>query len=237
MLTTGRLIATLAGAALGGVLATRIGLFRALWTMGLVQLLSSLGYALAAALPADRVMISAAALFENFAAGLGTAAFLAFLMSVCERRYAASQFALLTAVYALSRWAVGLLSGMLAEQFGYASYFLLHLRARRAGVCAVALDPGCDTGGGGGDSLGWAGRVTANHGATEDTENSTENNKFFCFSFVYPSCPPWLRGSQFDIAPFATLRVTSASHGAAASAQPPPASAAAGARPAAPARR
>lgn len=124
-LTTGRLIATLAGAALGGVLATRIGLFRALWTMGLVQLLSSLGYSAAAAVPPDLGIISAAALFENFAAGLGTAAFLAFLMSVCERRYAATQFALLTAVYALSRWAAGLASGVLTEQLGFSQYFLL----------------------------------------------------------------------------------------------------------------
>ena len=138
VLTTGRLIATLAGATIGGLLATRIGLFRALWTMGLVQLLSSLGYAAAAALPPDRAVISAAALFENFAAGLGTAAFLAFLMSVCERRYAATQFALLTAVYALSRWAVGLVSGVLAERLGFAHYFLLTFAL---GVPAYGLLP------------------------------------------------------------------------------------------------
>jgi PAT family beta-lactamase induction signal transducer AmpG len=138
VLTTGRLIATLVGATLGGLLATRIGIFRALWTMGLVQLLSSLGYALAAALPAHGALISAAALFENFAAGLGTAAFLAFLMSVCERRYAATQFALLTAAYALSRWAVGLTSGVLAEQMGFARYFLLTFAM---GVPAYALLP------------------------------------------------------------------------------------------------
>jgi MFS transporter, PAT family, beta-lactamase induction signal transducer AmpG len=138
VLTTGRLVATLAGAALGGLLATRIGLFRALWTMGLVQLLSSLGYALAAALPPDIAVISAAALFENFAAGLGTAAFLAFLMSVCERRYAATHFALLTAVYALSRWAVGLASGVLAERYGFANYFLLTFAL---GLPAYALLP------------------------------------------------------------------------------------------------
>jgi len=137
-LTTGRLVATLAGAALGGVLATRIGIFRALWTMGLVQLLSSLGYALAAAVPAHHGLITGAALFENFAAGLGTAAFLAFLMSVCERRYAASQFALLSAVYALSRWAVGLVSGVLAERFGFAHYFLLTFAL---GLPAYALLP------------------------------------------------------------------------------------------------
>jgi len=137
-LTTGRLIATLAGAALGGLLATRIGLFRALWTMGLVQLLSSLGYSLAAAMPPGLAVISGAAVFENFAAGLGTAAFLAFLMSVCERRYAATQFALLTAIYALSRWAVGLVSGVLAEQLGFAHYFLLTFAM---GVPAYGLLP------------------------------------------------------------------------------------------------
>jgi PAT family beta-lactamase induction signal transducer AmpG len=124
-LTTGRLIATLVGATLGGLLATRVGLFTALWSLGLVQLLSSLGYAGAAWAAPDKLLITGAALFENFAAGLGTAAFLAFLMSVCERRYAATQFALLTAVFALSRWAAGLASGVLAEELGFGHYFLL----------------------------------------------------------------------------------------------------------------
>ncbi|MEP6687480.1 MAG: MFS transporter, partial [Gemmatimonadales bacterium] len=122
-LTTGRLLATLAGAALGGVIATRVGIFHALWSLGLVQLLSSVGYAAAAAATAGKVPIIAAALFENFAAGLGTAAFLAFLMSVCERRYAATQFALLSAIFALSRWGAGLMSGVLAERLGFAGYF------------------------------------------------------------------------------------------------------------------
>ena len=124
-LTTGRLLATLAGATLGGIIATRVGIFHALWSLGLVQLLSSVGYAAAAAATAGKVPITAAALFENFAAGLGTAAFLAFLMSVCERRYAATQFALLTAVFALSRWAAGLMSGVLAERLGFATYFFV----------------------------------------------------------------------------------------------------------------
>ena len=144
-LTTGRLLATLGGAAIGGVIATRVGIFNGLWSLGLVQLLSSLGYSAAAAASADKGLITAAALFENFAQGLGTAAFLAFLMSVCERRYAATQFALLSAVYALSRWAAGLLSGVLAERLGFATYFfvtflmglpayLLLPRVRNAGV-------------------------------------------------------------------------------------------------------
>ena len=69
--------------------------------------------------------MAAVALFENFAAGLGTAAFLAFLMSVCERRYAATQYAVLSALLALTRTLAGGASGGLAERLGYARYFLL----------------------------------------------------------------------------------------------------------------
>ena len=138
LLGTGRVLATLAGATLGGIFATRIGLFTALWTMGLVQLLSSLGYALAASAPANPGLITGAALFEYFAAGLGTAAFVAFLMSVCEKRYAASQFAVLSGVYALSRLGIGLVSGVLAERMGFAHYFLLTFAL---GVPAYALLP------------------------------------------------------------------------------------------------
>ncbi|HET7599693.1 MAG TPA: MFS transporter [Gemmatimonadales bacterium] len=124
-LTTARLVATLLGATLGGVLATLLGIFRGLWMLGLVQLLSSLGYAAAAAAAPSKPLIAGVAVFENFAAALGTAAFLAFLMSVCERRYAATQYAVLSALYALSRSAAGVASGVLAERLGFASYFLL----------------------------------------------------------------------------------------------------------------
>jgi PAT family beta-lactamase induction signal transducer AmpG len=139
-LTTGRLLATLVGATLGGVIATRVGIFHALWSLGLVQLMSSLGYAAAAAASAaaGKTPMIAAALFENFAAGVGTAAFLAFLMSVCERRYAATQFALLSAIFALSRWVAGLLSGVLAERLGFGSYFMLTFLM---GIPAFALLP------------------------------------------------------------------------------------------------
>jgi PAT family beta-lactamase induction signal transducer AmpG len=125
ILTPGRIIATVSGAVLGGLLTTRVGIFRGLWTLGIVQALSSLGYAAAATLPPSKPLIIGAALFENFAHGLGTAAFLAFLMSVCERRYAATQFAVLSAVLALSRTLAGGASGVLAENMGYGPYFFL----------------------------------------------------------------------------------------------------------------
>jgi PAT family beta-lactamase induction signal transducer AmpG len=85
-----------------------------------------------------KTLVVGAAYFESFAAGLGTSAYLAFLMSVCEKRYAATQFALLSALLALTRWIAGDLSGNLAEHFGYANYFLLTFAL---GLPAFALIP------------------------------------------------------------------------------------------------
>jgi PAT family beta-lactamase induction signal transducer AmpG len=123
---------------LGGVLTTRLGIFRGLWTLGIVQALSSLGYAGVASVAASKPLIITAALFENFAHGLGTAAFLAFLMSVCERRYAATQFAVLSALLALSRTLAGGASGVLAENLGYGRYFFFTFLL---GLPAFALLP------------------------------------------------------------------------------------------------
>jgi PAT family beta-lactamase induction signal transducer AmpG len=138
VVTSGRLVATVAGAALGGVFTTRYGIFTALWALGLVQAFSSLGYWATAHTVETKSLVVAAAYFESFAAGLGTAAYLAFLMSVCEKRYAATQFAVLSAFLALTRWIAGDFSGHLAEQMGYAHYFLLTFFL---GLPAFALIP------------------------------------------------------------------------------------------------
>jgi PAT family beta-lactamase induction signal transducer AmpG len=138
VVSSGRLVATVAGAALGGVFTTRYGIFTALWALGLVQACSSLGYWATAHTAETKTLVVAAAYYESFAAGLGTAAYLAFLMSVCEKRYAATQFAVLSAFLALTRWVAGDFSGRLAEHMGYANYFLLTFFL---GLPAFALIP------------------------------------------------------------------------------------------------
>lgn len=138
VLTSGRLIATIAGAAAGGVFTTRFGIFTGLWVLGAVQAFSGLAYWASAAPTPTKGMVIAAAYFESFAAGLGTSAYLAFLMSVCEKRYAATQFALLSALLALTRWFAGDFSGALAERMGYANYFLVTFFL---GLPAFALIP------------------------------------------------------------------------------------------------
>ena len=125
VLTTGRMVATVSGAVLGGYLTTRWGMRTALWSLGSLQAVSNLGYWAAAALPPSKGLMLAAALFENFSGGMGTAAFVAYLMSVCEPRFAATQYALLSALLALTRAVAGPIAGLLTERLGYATFFLL----------------------------------------------------------------------------------------------------------------
>jgi len=124
------LVSTTAGVALGvlgalagGAFTSRFGIFRGLWMLGLAQAFSNLGYAAAAALGAGRAGIYAASVCESFTGGLGTAAFLAFLMRACDKRQAATQYALLSALFGLTRTLAGAASGIATARLGYASYF------------------------------------------------------------------------------------------------------------------
>jgi len=113
---------TVAGALIGGELATRWGLFRALWVLGALQALSNLGY-MAAAMAPHRWAVYGASMVESFCSGLGVAAFLAFLMRICDAKQAATRFALLSAVSMLARNLAGAPSGFMVESWGYANYF------------------------------------------------------------------------------------------------------------------
>ena len=116
---------TIAGALAGGMFTSRYGIFHGLWVLGLLQAVSNLGYAGAAAIGGGRPAIYAASMLESFTGGLGTAAFLAFLMHVCEREQAATQYALLSALFGLTRSVSAPFTGVAATHFGYAAYFAL----------------------------------------------------------------------------------------------------------------
>ena len=117
--------ATIVGALAGGVLTSRWGIFRSLWILGLFQAVSNLGYAAAAYAEAGRPGIYAASLVESFTGGLGSAAFLSFLMHVCDKRQAATEYALLSAIFGLTRSLAGAVSGWGAARMGYPAYFAL----------------------------------------------------------------------------------------------------------------
>ncbi|MBP6875551.1 MAG: MFS transporter [Candidatus Eisenbacteria bacterium] len=123
--TTVGVLATVLGAIAGGIFVKRYGIFHGLWVLGLLQALSNLGYAAVAYFDLPRGGIYAASVVESFTGGLGTAAFLSFLMHLCDRQHAAVQYALLSALFGLSRSLAGGVSGWGAERLGYAKYFAL----------------------------------------------------------------------------------------------------------------
>ncbi len=119
------LVSTLLGAAVGGTLMVRLGLFRSLLAFGVLQLVSNLSFmVLALTGKSYPVMVSAIA-FENLCGGMGTAAFVAFLMSLCNKRYTATQFALLSSLAVLGRVFVAPTSGYVVNFIGWANFFLL----------------------------------------------------------------------------------------------------------------
>ena len=168
---------TIGGALLGGALMLRLGLWRALIVFGVLQMVSNLGFWWLATLgPAGKGMLPGAVIpafdwgfvklaqatqvdggllavvaFENISGGMGTAAFVAFLMSLCNQRFTATQYALLSAFASVGRVWVGPLAGVLAETIGWPSFFVLStllaapalvmLWWLRASVRALDVDP------------------------------------------------------------------------------------------------
>ena len=117
--------ATLLGALAGGGLMVRMGLFHSLLVFGVLQAISNLSFLLLALTGKSYPLMVGAVAFENFSGGMGTAAFVAFLMSLCDSRYTAAQYALLSALAAFGREFVGPPSGYLVEAFGWATFFIL----------------------------------------------------------------------------------------------------------------
>jgi PAT family beta-lactamase induction signal transducer AmpG len=139
---------TIGGALLGGALMLKLGLWRALMLFGVLQMLSNVGFwwlavsgkglmagltlpafdwgivRLAQPTPVDGGLLLVIAA-ENISGGMGTAAFVAFLMSLCNRRFTATQFALLSAFASIGRVWVGPLAGVLAESIGWPTFFVV----------------------------------------------------------------------------------------------------------------
>lgn len=137
--TTIGMVCVILGAISGGWFVTRFGIFKALLWLGIVQMLSNLGYAFVAATNGGRPGMYGAAIAESFCDGLGTAAFLSFLMYICDRENAATEYAVLSATFALPRTFIGSTSGYLAETMGYTGYFWLTAALALPGLLLVPL--------------------------------------------------------------------------------------------------
>jgi PAT family beta-lactamase induction signal transducer AmpG len=116
-------LASIVGAMAGGYLTSRWGILSSLWILGGFQATASLGYMIAAFPFAPSGIIYFSSLLESLAIGMATAAFLSFLMGLCEKRYSATHFAFLSMLFGLGRSLAGLGGGYSASWMGYPAFF------------------------------------------------------------------------------------------------------------------
>jgi len=117
--------ATIAGGTIGGILIMRIGMRRALWAFGIGQMLSTLGFVALVYIGHDNVALAVVIAIENFTGGLGTAAFVGFMGALTNRRFTATQYALLSSLMGVPRVLLSAPTGWLAVTLGWPVFFVL----------------------------------------------------------------------------------------------------------------
>ena len=125
--------ALMAGVFVGGALVLKLTLYRAMWLAGILQAVSTLGFAVLAMIGPDAWALAGVIAFENFSMGLGTTALLAFMAQLTDQRFTATQFALLSSLASLARTVLSAPTGVAAEQLGWIGFFT---------GCAVIAIPG-----------------------------------------------------------------------------------------------
>lgn len=126
--------ATLLGALAGGILVARTGILQSLLIAGVLQMVSNGMFALQALVGSDLGLLFATIGFENFAGGMGTAAFVAYLSSLCHLAYTATQYALLSSLMSFGRTLLASPGGWLADQTDWVAFFLLTTAAALPGL-------------------------------------------------------------------------------------------------------
>lgn len=130
---------TIVGALAGGALVARFDINRSLWLVGVLQAVSNLGYYALALAGKSHAFLVAAIVVENFCTGLVASGFVAFLMSLCDARFSATQFALLSSLMGVSRDVLVAPSGAIAETLGWPGFFLASLFAAVPGLLLLPV--------------------------------------------------------------------------------------------------
>ncbi len=133
------LLATIVGTLAGGAILSKIGINRSLWVFGALQAVSNLAYFVLAQVGKNYSMLVLTINIENFCGGLGTAAFVAFLMSLCNPRFSATQYALLSSLMAVSRDILVAPAGTLAKATGWPVFFLISIVAALPGLLLLPV--------------------------------------------------------------------------------------------------
>lgn len=119
------LIATIVGTLIGGALIPRLGMFRSLVLFGVLQGVTNLLFYMMAKVGNDRLALVFTIGGENLTSGMGTAAYAAFLMSLCNKRFTATQYALFTSLMAVPTKILSAPTGYLKEAVGWENYFII----------------------------------------------------------------------------------------------------------------
>lgn len=122
---TAGLVAAISGGLVGGLIMVKLSINRALWLFGFVQIVSILGFAALSVVGANPWMLGIAVAFEYLGVGLGTAALTAFIARSTNVAFAATQFALFTALAATPRTLANATTGLIVEQVGWTNFFVL----------------------------------------------------------------------------------------------------------------
>jgi PAT family beta-lactamase induction signal transducer AmpG len=125
--------ATIIGGLFGGVLMLKIGINRSLWIFGILQALSTACFAILTKTGHSISYLSGIIAFENLSSGMGTAAFAAFMASITNKKFTATQYALLTSLMGVPRVIVSAPTGYIAKYMGWFIFFIL---------CAIIAIPG-----------------------------------------------------------------------------------------------
>ncbi|ANI28307.1 muropeptide transporter [Yersinia entomophaga] len=133
------LLATIIGALYGGLLMQRLSLFRALMIFGILQAVSNLGYWILSVTDKNIFTMGSAIFLENICGGMGTAAFVALLMTLCNKSFSATQFALLSALSAVGRVYVGPVAGWFVETNGWSIFYLFSIAAAVPGLILLYI--------------------------------------------------------------------------------------------------
>ncbi len=129
--------ATIAGGLLGGILVSRAGIMRALLVAGVLQMLSNLVFAAQAMVGHDVAMLTVTVATENVTGGMATAAFVAYLSSLCHAAYTATQYALLSSFMAFARDVLSASSGWVADSVGWIPFFAVSTAVALPGLAVL----------------------------------------------------------------------------------------------------
>jgi PAT family beta-lactamase induction signal transducer AmpG len=132
------LTSTIVGTLVGGSIVSRIGINRSLWVFGFLQAVSSFSFTALALIGKSYPAMIAAIGIENICVGMGDAAFIAFMMSLCDKRFTATQYALLTSFMAVGRIVAGAPTGAVAQALGWPIFFSLSVLGAVPGIVLLA---------------------------------------------------------------------------------------------------